>query len=252
MINSTLAFICAFFITTFIHESGHFITYLIFGADPVLYHNYVQAQSDNLSTLALIITVMAGPVASLLQGIAFSIWAFMRRKKDVMDLLILWLGLLGLVNFFGYLLLTPFSTAGDTGKAATLLQLGVPSTYFIAAAGLTVVIVLVLKIGRIFADFIPADLIGREKGKYVYAIMFYPILIGSVVNTALAFPVPTIVSILYPATSAFVIMSSFRAILRSHRSDAHRSELRERIQLPLVVLTLVCVMMNRLLTLGWG
>ena len=47
-INSTLAFVVAFFITTFVHEFGHFFAYSVFGANPVMFHNSVQTGALNL------------------------------------------------------------------------------------------------------------------------------------------------------------------------------------------------------------
>ena len=82
--------------------------------------------------------------------------------------------------------------------------------------------------------------------------MLFPIVIGSVVNTLLAFPVPAVLSVIYPATSSYVIMSGFGAIMKSASEGGVRSEIEERVMKSMVVLTVCVICLNRLLTLGLG
>ncbi len=252
LINSTLAFVSAFLITTILHESGHFIVYYLAGAKPVLYHNYVQTPDQQLSLFVRIISALAGPFASLFQGIIFGFIVTGRKKEKMHDLFYLWLSLLGFVNFFGYLMMTPLSTAGDTGKVAEFLNLGYPVRILTAVSGLIILIFIILKMGKNFSAFIPAEKEIDEKRKYVYQIMFYPILIGSAIDTMLAFPIPVMLSAIYPATSAFVIMSSFGVILKSTGTRETKTEIETRIQWSIIFLTVSLILVNRFLTLGVG
>lgn len=252
LINSTLAFVSAFVITTFIHESGHYLSYLIFGADPTLFHNYVQTASQDLPVHARIISALAGPLISLVQGILFWVVISRNSQSTARNLFFLWMSLLGLVNFFGYLVMTPLSTVGDTGKAASLLGLDSSIRIVVAVAGFAMLMWSVLKIGRSFSNFIPADLDREKRTKYVYSVMFFPIMIGSVVNTLLAFPVVALLSIIYPATSAYVIMSSFPVILKPENRKIKEPEFADRIMRSLLFLALAAIFVNRLLTLGFG
>lgn len=248
--NSTLAYVSAFFVTTFLHETGHFLAYVIAGAHPVLYHNYVQTAGEHLSVPARVAAAMAGPVISLLQGSVA--WIFLRRMRraTAAGLLLLWLGLLGCVNAGGYLVLTPLSAVGDTGKAASLLGLGLPVKILAALAGAGILAWAVRGLGRRFAGFIPAGLDKPCREKYVYHVMFFPIIAGSAVQVAFAFPAPVFLSILYPATSSFVIMSSFGIILRTGGGGNGPGAIGTRIAWPLVLLTLAMIVLDRLLTLG--
>lgn len=251
-INSTLAFVCAFLITTFIHEFGHFLSYYLFGAHPVLYHNYVQTSDQQLSMGIRIISALAGPVISLLQGIVLGVVGTRRPGNKAGDLLWLWLSLLGFVNFFGYLMLTPLSTTGDTGKVAELLQIPYLFRIFIAVAGVAILIVIVVKMGKRFANFIPGENEVVARKKYVNSILFYPILAGSAINVILAFPIPVLLSVIYPATSSFVLMSTYGVILRSRENTNTVSVIGKNISRFLVVLTVVAIIINRLLTFGLG
>lgn len=242
----------AFFITTFIHETSHFLTYTTFGYKPVLFHNYVQTSDQQIDNEVTIISALAGPVGSLIQGIIFSLVVFLRRKSTIRYLVFLWLGLLGFVNFFGYLVMTPLSGGGDTGKVAMLLHIDTFYTFSVAILGLASIVYLVIKLGTYFSIFIPFDASVDERRNYVYHIMFFPILIGSVINTLFAFPVPAILSIVYPATSSFVIMSSFGAIMKNPVLPAKGTgtSMENQVSKSLLILTGLCIIINRLLTLG--
>lgn len=252
LINSTLAFVSAFVITTFVHESGHYLSYLFFGADPTLFHDYVQASEQNFALPGRVISALTGPVFSLIQAVIFGLVVSKNRKNTASYLLFLWLSLLGYINFFAYLMLTPLASAGDTAKIAELLNLDISIRIIIAVVGFAVLMLMVLMTAKNFSNFIPADENVKGRAKYVYRIMFFPIMIGSVVNSLLALPVVTVLSIIYPATSSYVIMSSFGRILKAPESQTSKSEIEEKIMRPLILLTVCAILLNRLLTFGVG
>lgn len=252
LINSTLAFVSAFVFTTVIHEGGHFLSYMFFGAHPTLFHNYVQTPDQHLSTLARVVSALAGPVISLVQAVVFGLIVSKGRKNTASHLLFLWLSLLGYVNFFGYLVMTPLFTGGDTGAVAELLNIVYVIRIVIALAGFAVLLWIIRHTARNFSTFIPAELEGQQRSRYVYRLMFFPIMVGSAVNTLLAFPVAAVLSAIYPATSSYVIMSSFRAILHGSSSHVSRSECEGGISKILVFLALSAIILNRLLTFGVG
>lgn len=252
LLNSTLAFVSAFVITTLIHEWGHFISYFLFDGNPILYHNHVRTPDQQLAAHATVISALAGPVSSLIQGIIFGAIVTRRGKGNAAYLVFLWLGLLGFINFFGYLMMTPLSTAGDTGKAAELLQIDFVYRILIAVGGFAVLILAILKLGRNFARFIPPGENDKGRVRYVYHIMFFPILIGCIINTLLALPAPALLSIIYPATSPFVIMISFSAILKSGDSAGIGTEIEAGVSKSMIFLFLFAILVNRILTAGFG
>jgi membrane-associated protease RseP (regulator of RpoE activity) len=252
LINSTMAFVSAFIVTTFIHEFGHYLSYSLSGANPTIFHNYVQADDQQISINAKIISALAGPVISLLQGIVLGIVVSKKRKNTAIYLFYLWLSILGLVNFFGYLAMTPFSTTGDTGKVAELMNLNSSVRMMIAIAGLVLLILVIFKVGKKFSNFISAKYSWKERRNYVYSIMFLPIIFGSILNTLLALPVIVVLSVIYPATSSYVIMSSFGTILKNPYPQATIPEFEEKIMKRLVLLFTSAIILNRLLTMGLG
>lgn len=252
LINSTLAFISAFLITTFIHEFGHFLSYLLFGANPILFHNYVQTPDQASNLHARIISTLAGPLISLIQAVVFAVIGSNKKSNTANHLFILWLSLLGFVNFFGYLVMTPFTTTGDTGKVAELLNIDFSIRLVIAFIGFAILLWIIFKVARNFTNFIPVQNDMDLRAKYVYRLMFFPIVIGSVVNALLAFPVVTVLSIVYPATSSYVIMSSFPVILKPSNHHTTKPDFEDQIMKSMVILLLCALVLNRFLTLGIG
>lgn len=252
LINSTLAFVSAFTITTIIHEGGHYLASVGFGGNPVLYHNAVYTPEGSISRLGVIIRALAGPFISLVQGLVFALIVKRNKSNSIYNLLFLWLSLLGFVNFFGYLMMTPISTAGDTGKVAEMLGFNYVIRIIIAVIGLVCVFWTVVKLGKLFSNFIPAQCNKKVKVSYIYKIMFFPIIIGGIINGLMAFPLVIILSFIYPAFSSFVIMSSFGAIVKTPGSNEEKPEFEHKIMISMVVLFILCVLVNRLLTTGVG
>lgn len=251
LINSSLAFVSAFIITTFIHELSHYLAHLIFGADPTLFHNYVQTAEGHRNITAGVVSALAGPVMSLLQGIFFTFLFLKKKNNSAINLLLLWISLLGYVNFFGYLVMTPFFISGDTGKAAELLNLDYYIRFLIALIGFIILILIIFNTGKNFSYFIPEENDLRVRSKYIYHVMFFPIIIGSLINSILAFPVVVLLSVIYPATSSYVIMSSFGAILKT-TIPVFKSEIEDKINYSLLIIFIGSIILNRLLTFGVG
>ncbi len=218
-VNSTLAFVGAFTFTTLLHESGHFVSYLAFGAHPVLYFNRVQADDATVSLVGVVVSALAGPVTSLGQGIACAWWVGRRGRNRSVDLFVQWLALLGLINFFGYLMLTPLSAVGDTGKVAGLLGSPTWLNVLVALVGVGVLIVLVVRQDRYFGGFLQGEPGTRERARWINALVFFPILFGSAVNVAFAFPIPTAISAVYPATSSLTVLAGYSTMMKVRKPN---------------------------------
>ena len=64
-----------------------------------------------------VITALAGPILSLVIGLVFLAISARRRGSGFTQLVLLWLGVLGVQECFGYLITAPFVPAGDIGSA---------------------------------------------------------------------------------------------------------------------------------------
>ena len=167
LVNSTLAFVSAFIVTTIFHEFGHYLSYSFFGYEVTLFHNFVQTTHQNPDNNITIISAAAGPVFSLVQGLVFAFFIFKHKSNSSNTLFMLWLSLLGFVNFFGYLLMTPFTTTGDTGKIALLLDVNFSLRIVIAVIALFVLLWIISKVAICFNNFIPEQTDKAVKAKYI-------------------------------------------------------------------------------------
>ncbi len=253
LINSTLAFVAAFLATTIVHEIGHFVAYFLLGLHPTLYHNQVVISNENvLSTLAQIFGKSAGMLLCLVQGGVLFFFLNKNKKNNAFNLFLLWLGLLGFVNFFGYWMIVPFTEVGDSGVIARLLHIPHWLQYLIALAALDGLFFLVRKMGTVFNRFLPVFSEKRMRHKMANAILLYPLVLGSLINALLALPAPTAISLIYPATSSFVLMIAYRHIVEAQPPLTKMSTcVAEKLSPILLALALVFVLVNRLLVSGW-
>lgn len=117
LLNSAVAFALALMLMITLHELAHAVTYLAYGFHPRLYAGHVTV--DGAATLQTIASDLAGPIFSLLSGCL--ILSLPRVARGFWSLAVLWLGLLSVQEFTGYLLTAPFVPFGDIGEALGLL-----------------------------------------------------------------------------------------------------------------------------------
>jgi hypothetical protein len=249
-VSSTVAFVGAFTLTTLLHELGHFVSYLAFGGRPVLYFNRVEADDSTISLTGVVVSAMAGPVVSLVQGLLCAWWVRARGLNRRLDLFVQWLALFGFINVFGYLMLTPLSAVGDTGKVAGLL--GVPTwlSVLISVAGIALLLVTVIRQDTHFRGFLHGEPGTRERARWINALVFVPIVAGSVVNVAFAFPIPAVLSAVYPATSSLTVLAGFAAMQQVRRPELPASPAAASGSWAWVAVTVGLLVINRLLVRG--
>ncbi len=249
-VNSTVAFVGAFTLTTLLHELGHFVSYLAFGAHATLYFNQVQADDSTITLTGVVVSALAGPVVSLVQGIACARWVRIRGSNGRSDLFVQWLALLGFINFFGYLMLTPLSSEGDTGKVAELLGFPILLSVLIAITGIALLVLIVIRQDKQFRGFLHGEPHSRERARWINALVFFPIVAGSVVNVAFAFPIPVIISAIYPATSSFTVLAGFATMQKANRPRPPESPTAASVSWGWIAVTVGLLVINRLLVRG--
>jgi hypothetical protein len=142
-VNSALSFASAELLTAALHEAGHGLAAQIFGFAPRIYAFYENGPSGTARETLTILA--AGPITSLVLGVLF--WAWYRRatpRYSYGRLLLLWLALIGVMEFVNYLIVTPWLTGGDTAQIADILHWPMSARYGLTAIG----VVLVVMLGR--------------------------------------------------------------------------------------------------------
>ena len=127
LVNSTVAFVGALFLSVTLHELAHGLTALAFGVTPTVYagHETHAALSPGQESWV----ALAGPLFSLVSGLIVLLAP--RRGRGFWRLFRVWFGVLSVQSFFGYLMTGPFVAYGDIGHAFRLLH--APGVAYVAS-----------------------------------------------------------------------------------------------------------------------
>lgn len=253
LIHSILIFVLSFISNTFIHEGAHAFMAKATGLHPVLHHNYVSTPGQEASTLLVKVLIpAAGPLLSLIQGIIFLILLRIARQKSLTTLFYLWMSVMGFINFGGYLMLTPLVPYGDTGKVFSLLNAPQWLKWSAALAALAGLIRVVSGLTPDFERQVPEGVKEQDyvPGKFANLLVAFPVAIGCIITSLLSLPVPTPISIIYPATSPFIVFMVYGGLRRKKGDLAGNAQYPGSISVALIILMLAAVVISRLLVNG--
>lgn len=113
LVNSAVAFAAACLVMITVHELGHVIGALAQGNAPVMYGFSVQDHSA--TDRQHVVTALAGPFLSLLSGLGILALP-LSSLAPFWRLAVVWMGLLSVQEFSGYLITGPFAHVGDIGS----------------------------------------------------------------------------------------------------------------------------------------
>lgn len=128
LIQSAVAYAAASLITVTLHEFAHGLAARLYGLHPAIYGLHEEDIATSPARTAVI--AAAGPVVSLLLGLIILGVHKRLRGQGFLRYLTLWLGLLGIAVFMGYLITPPFYKNGDVYKV--LASFNVASPVFMA------------------------------------------------------------------------------------------------------------------------
>lgn len=211
---SAVVYTLSFTLTTILHEIAHALVSLALGDRPILHSTFVQHEA--MSPTAQAITAAAGPVFSLLQGCVF--WALFWRLGDasvMLRLFALWMGLHGLVNFFGYLMTVPFAPDADLGKVAQYLGLHITVRYVTFIIGFLVMWIIGLIARGPFLQLAPGpEVMTTESSRmsYMFAIAVVPWLLGALISVLTRLPSPQWLNIVYPLVNGMFTIITWRKV----------------------------------------
>jgi hypothetical protein len=132
----------------------------------------------------------------------------------MVQLFVLWMALHGLVNFFGYLITTPFAPHSDVGKVADYLNLKRKAKLALCIVGFAAQWVIGLAATRPFLRLAPApEVIITEAGRmnHIFQIAVVPWILGAIVLTVVRLPSPQWINIIYPGVSGLFSLVTWHA-----------------------------------------
>lgn len=210
VLNSAVLYVVAFLLTTIFHETGHALMGYFSGSRPVLHHNYVSYLAmDSVPVIKRIYIELAGPVVSLLQGVLAGLIFMKMKRQTLFKLFLLWFSILGLANFFGYLMTGPLFQEGDIGKVYRMLNTPLFLQIVIAAGGAAILFYAAFRMTIPALQFsYKPEWIADPKSRTQFAlhIIIFPWLIGATLVTILYLPIIAVVSIIYPFSSGMIFI----------------------------------------------
>lgn len=218
---------------------------------PVLHHNYVEHFSiDYISTNQKITIALAGPTASLLQGIIAAIVFLKSQKQGLLHLFLLWLSALGFNNFLGYLMTGPIFHNGDIGKVFLLMNAPFTIQIIVAVIGAGILTFIAYMLTVPFLQFSfkknwVAD--GQARKNFSFNIIIIPWVIGSIISTILYLPVIAIVCIIYPIMSGMIFISPWQNSVRIENVEISNYENSGRLSFSLIILLIILITGFRLI-----
>lgn len=252
LINSTVARIIAAILTTLIHELGHFTVSILLGNSATLFHNRVETPGENQNFINQLLIPTGGPVISLIQG-AICMVLYRKIKNGIGSLLLLWMGISGLMAFFGYLMIAPFAQEGDTGKIFELLELPLLWQFIIASLALLIFTLMLLYFHKDFQNFIPEDVRDDKlkRAKWARLLIMYPVLIGIIITSILTFPIVVFLSLLPSMTMPFMLFMAYgRMVTSKDIIDKTQNKHITNFSLALIIILIITIVLNRVFVSG--
>jgi hypothetical protein len=256
IVNSSILFVCAAVLQMTLHELGHFIAAILIHAKNVtLHHNYVSNETTDMSLSQAVFYSGAGPFVSLLIGVCFHFVCSRQKKRNMLFLFNLYMALFGYIAFFGYLVVAPFFTYGDTGYIFRVLGFPTWLTVSVAIIGGFILYVVMCKLIRFFVEMGTSNIIADKKARRIFmsSLIQYPLYIGILITTLLNLPTPTALSLIYPLFSPFSIIWVYgKALSKSYPADNMNTDISSinRTQPVWLIIFFLIIVINRLLVYG--
>lgn len=255
ILNLISILVIAFGLTTFLHEFAHAMAAKCVGVNSTLFHTYVSFDNSTTPASHEVLILSSGPLVSFFQAILFLILLRKRNKTDFTGLFYLWMGIIGMVVFLGYIMMGPFIPYGDTGKIYTLLATPAYVSYSLAAFALIGIILLFRKLTPLFIQFLSSlmTISGFEKSRSLFLFFILPLLAGTIINTSISLPAPTMVSIAFPLILPLTMLPSAIRIGRSNwvtsKNSTEENRL-SRITYWPIILLIVIIIISRIMAAG--
>ena len=247
----------AFLVTVLLHEVAHALAALAVGIHPTLFNSHVD--TPPAGPWREILIALAGPVFSLVQCLVGLVLAVRGRGTGAKALFGLFLGVFGTINFLGYVMTGPVVDYGDVCQAEKLLGVPIAAAVISAVAAAVVAVLVVRRTAPLFMRFVPTAGPGAtpaevkaQKRRYLWPLLGWPWLLGSILITVLGWPLSNFLSVIYPPMSSMVLGVAFGAAVRRPallRTPTTPAVLRTWLWGPVLALSIMAIVF-RLLSAG--
>ncbi len=255
-LNSTILFIVAGILEMTLHEFGHFFTSIFVHAKGIsIHHNYVSNTDEGLPLESILLIKGAGPFVSLMIGIAFHLVNSVQKKRNLIFLFRIYMAGFGYIGFFGYLMIAPFFTGGDTGYICWALKFPLWLTITIAISGGLILYLLIRSLMKYFVEMGSKEILQKKETRisFVHSLILFPVLLGIPCTTILNLPVIALISLIAPLCSPFTLLWDYSNALKKNYDLEYMNEdfyRLNRVNYVLILLLVITIVYNRILVSG--
>lgn len=256
IINSTILFVIASMIVMTLHEFGHFFASIITQAKGIsIHHNFVSNSNDGLSLQSILFIKSAGPLVSIVIGMLFHLICALQVKRNTLFLFNLYMSSFGYIGFFGYIMVAPLFTGGDTGFICYALEFPLWLTIIIALTGAISLYFLMKSIAKYFVEMGSREIVENKELRFPFirSLLLYPIFIGIIITTILNLPIKNVLSLIAPICMPFSFFWGYKnALSKIYPYDKANKEF-ESFNKPnfwLYFILIIVLVANRLLVSG--
>ncbi|MEI6348972.1 MAG: hypothetical protein WCP69_13580 [Bacteroidota bacterium] len=256
IINSTILFVIASIVAMTLHEVGHFFASIIVHARGIsIHHNYTANDNDGLSLQNLLFIKGAGPFISIAIALLFHFICSRQAKRNNLFLFNLYMAAFGYIGFFGYVMIAPLFTGGDTGYICYALGFPIWLTIIVAFAGGVGLYLIISSLTKYFLEMGSKEIIENKEARiqFIHSLLLYPIFIGIIITTLMNLPTRAFLSLIAPLCSPFSLFWAYgNALKKNYLSDKFNKEF-ESFNKPnfwLFFWFVITIIVNRLLVIG--
>jgi hypothetical protein len=256
ILNSTILFIVAGILEMTLHEFGHYFVSIIVHAKGIsIHHNYTSNTDEGLPLKSILFIKGAGPLVSLILGTIFHFTCSVQKKRDLVFLFRLYMSSFGYIGFFGYLMIAPIFTAGDTGYICAALHFPIGLTIGIAVSGAFLLYLLIRSLTKYFVGMGTKEILQKKETRisFIQALLLLPVLLGIPFTILLNLPVVTLISLIAPVCSPFTLLWDYgNALQKNYNSNASDTDFNKlnKFNFLLIVLLIITIIYNRILVKG--
>jgi len=256
IINSTILFVVASTLAMTLHELGHFFALIMVNAKAIaIHHNYVSNDSTGLSLQGMLFVKAAGPFVSIVVGMLFHFICSRQTKRNLLFLFNLYMSAFGYIGFFGYLMMAPLFTGGDTGYICYALGFSIWMKIIVGLGGVAILWYLMKVLARYFVEMGSKEIVERKETRKVFthSLLLYPIFIGIILTTPLNLPIKAVLSLIAPICSPFSFFWGYKDVLtKDYPMDNANKEFESlgKFHSWVFIALALTIIMNRLLVAG--
>jgi hypothetical protein len=256
ILNSTILFCVANILEMTLHEFGHFFASIMVDAKGIsIHHNYVSNIDQGLPLKSILLIKAAGPLVSLIIGIVFHRVISKQKERDLNFLFNLYMAVFGYIGIFGYLMISPVFTGGDTGYICWALKFPLALTITIAISGAITLYLLIRNLMKYFVEMGTREIIEKKETRipFIHSLILVPVILGMMVTTILNLPIVSTISLIAPVCSPFTLFWDYgNALFKKYDLKVTHDNFNKlnNFNLLLVVVLIVTIIYNRLLVIG--